>query len=455
MKLIKQNRMLNLLCMFMLVFAIILTGCTTGITDEAGGNKGGNSQKITLEFWAAPVMGQVDLKKAIQKYTETIAPHVEIHLTNVPFNGIDEKVNVAIAANTFPDIYMDGAARLGPLSVRGVAAPLDSYVTDDYRLDDFLEGPLEMSRVNGKLMMFLAASNFFQGTLLVNKSLFVKAGEEQLLPDPDTRAWSRDKFSKAVEKIGGLGEGIYGLGLAAGAFDHDKFIDGYIYNDGDEQTNAAYDKVIYNSATNISNLEWLVNLVSSPNAVPGAAGNNDANIFELFKRGKVGIMNNNVGYYDMIQRGLKDGSIQGPMEVMFAHFPTTGGNVGKSWLSVYGLIVKKQDNAEKMREAAKFAMWLTSGKDQDINQALYVSKGHLPVRKSIQNLIGEPEFKKLASMPEKPIRNIFIIPNYQQMRKVWFNQFQLVMANRITAKQALDQFAQEAQKLLDEAKQAK
>lgn len=452
MRTILLHHRLKMFCIILLVFAVVLTGCPAAPTAKTDEKNKQEAKQITLQFWAAPVVDQADYEKIINKYTASVAPHVNIKLTYVPFNGIDEKVNAALAANTFPDVYLDGAARLGPLSVRGIAAPFDSLVTADYHLQDIMEGPLQLSKQHDQLTMLIMASNP-QEVLMVNKSLFVKAGAEDLLPDKDSRAWSREKFSQAVEKIGGLGDGIYGLGLAAGAFDHDKLIDGYIYNDGDEYTNETNDKIIYNSAKNASNLDWLAKLAASKHTVPGAAGNNVSNIFEMFKQGKVGIMNYNPGYYEAIQKGLQDGSMKEPREVMFAHFPTTDGSVGKSWLSVYGLIVKKQEDAAKMKEAAKFAIWLTSGKDHDVNQMFYVDRGYIPVRKSLQTLVKEPEFKKLAGMPEKVIRNIFIIPNYQQMRKLWFNQFQQVLANRITAKEALDHFAKDAQKLLDEANQ--
>ncbi|MDF2961839.1 MAG: transporter substrate-binding protein [Paenibacillus sp.] len=447
----------KLLGLFLIAALVTLSGCTSSPADKATGQNKADSnpgaRKITLDFWTGAVLDQGDFDKLIATYTAKVAPNVEIKLTHLPFNGLDEKMNVAIAANTFPDVYMDGVARLGPMSVRGIAAPLDSYITGDYNLSDVSEGTMKLSKVNGKLMVLPVTANIPQGVMLVNKTLFKQAGAEELLPDPTTRAWSRETFSKAVEKIGSLGNGIYGFGLAAGATDHDKMVDAYIYNDGDDYMDEKYNKMIYNSEKNVRNFEWLLKLASTKYAVPGVAGNKEPNLFELFKQGKIGVMNNNLGYYDIIQKGLKDGTIKGPMDVMFAHYPTTDGKAGKMWISSYGMIVKQQDNAEKMKEAAKFALWMTSGKIDEMNQML-IKKGHIPARNSVLSLIKEPEYKVLAKMPEKVIQNNFIIPNYQQVRKIWFNQFQQAFGNKdYTAKQALDNFVKEAQKTIDEGKQ--
>ncbi|MDF2961842.1 MAG: transporter substrate-binding protein [Paenibacillus sp.] len=459
-----KHRSFTLSIILLLAFAVTFSGCTGASTHSTStksnppsskpeGEKQQASKKVSLEFWTAPIMDQPDYEKAIQKYTAELAPNVDIKLTYVPFNGIDEKVNVALAANNFPDLYMDGSVRVGPLSARGIAAPVDSYITGDYNIADVMEGPQQLGKVDGKATMFLAAANV--SVLMINKALFTKAGAEELLPDATTRTWSREKFSKAVEKVGSLGNGIYGMGLAAPSYSHDRYVDGYIYSDGDGFTDDKYEKFTYNSEKNAKNFDWLVKLSTSKYAVPGVTGNEDKALLEMFKQGKLAIMNYNAGYYDVIKNGIKDGSIKAPIDIMFAYYPTNDASVSKVWLSIYGIIVKKQEDADKMREASKFAAWLTSGKDNDVNEAFYVKKGQIPVRKSLQSLIKEPELQKLGRMAEKPVGNIFNIPDYFQIRKLWANQFQQALMNRISAKDALDNFAKEAQKVLDEAKKAK
>jgi ABC-type glycerol-3-phosphate transport system substrate-binding protein len=287
---------------------------------------------------------------------------------------------------------------------------------------------------------------------MLNKSLFEKAGASDLLPNATTRAWSRDQFAKAVQKIGALGNGTYGFGLAVGAKDHDKFMDGFIYSDGDEQVEKEFKKITYNTPKNAANLDWLINVATSKEAVPGVTGNKISNVFELFKQGKVGIMNTNTGYADEIRKGLKDGSIKGPLELMYAQFPTGDGSVGKTYVGGNGFAIKKQEDKAKMEEAAKFIMWMTSGKDADVNEASYVKTVQFPARKSLQHLITDPEEKVLSGMPKKAIINVNMIPNYQQMRQNWFNSFQpaFLKDGKMTASQALANYEKDNQKQLDE-----
>jgi ABC-type glycerol-3-phosphate transport system substrate-binding protein len=79
-----------------------------------------------------------------------------------------------------------------------------------------------------------------------------------------------------------------------------------------------------------------------------------------------------------------------------------------------------------------------------------VEDGGLPARKSLKSYVLDPERQKLMDMTDKTIRNIFLIPNYQQVRKTWFNNFQQAYSGQVSAKTSLDNYARDAQKLVDE-----
>ncbi|TDF92531.1 ABC transporter substrate-binding protein [Paenibacillus piri] len=424
---------------------LVLTGCSSGETGTSADGKA----KLSLEFWTATGTDQSKFTNIVKRYMKDVDPGVDIKVTYVPTTGIDEKVNVAIASNQFPDIYFDSSPRMVPLAINGVLAPLDSYITPEYNLDDYYKGMLDLSKYKDKLYM-LPTSNSLQA-LVLNKALFKQAGAEDLLPDPETRSWTRDKFAKAVEKVGSLGNGVYGLGLGAVQMDHDKYTDGFIFSDGDEFANESYTKMTYNSDKNVKNFEWIINLTKTKGALPGAAGNNITNILGLFKQGKIGMMQ----YYggreiEQVLRGVKDGTVKIPFDIMFARFPTDDGSPGKLYTYSTSYGIKQQQDKAKMDASAKFIMWLTDGKDKELNELSYVEDGALPARKSLKSFLTDPEKQKLMDMSDKTIRNVFLIPNYQQVRKTWFNNFQPAYSGQLTAKAALDNYVRDAQKLVDE-----
>lgn len=450
----KKSRHLLAVSAILMVF---LSGCSFGpqpnSTSSPKKEEAVKFNPVTLEWWSSPSLGLVeeeDFRLIVAEYKK-VAPHVTLNYSSIPTTGLDEKLNVAIASGSFPDLYVDAVNRLVPLYKRGVTAGLDAYITADYNLPDYMSSAIDLMTIDGKLAMLLMEIR--SEVLLVNKDLFLKAGIEQLLPDPRTKTWSRDSFAKAVEAIGKLGNGVYGLGMVAGDIAYDKFVDGYIYSDGDEYTNKDYTQITYNSPGNIKRLEWLVQLATSPYALPGAAGNKIPNLYELFKQGKVGIMMNDRGD---LRREINDGVIPKKFDFMLAHYPTDNGGKSKLFVNGSGIVIKKQQDKTREEEAAKFALWLSSGKSEAVNKLIYQKYAKLPSRKSLQSLVTDEPGKDWAAMPDKAINNPVAMPNYQQIRKVWFNYFQQAMLNngKMTARDALAGYEKEAQRLLDEGNKA-
>jgi len=429
--------------LIMIALMITTSLIFTGIEQAYAGDS-----KISLNVWKLPLISLNDFNKLIEEYKE-IAPDVDIQVTELGWKGISEKVNIAIASNTFPDVYIGAVNRLLPLAVKGVTAPLDEYITEDFQLDDYTSAAIKLATFDDKLYFIPMGAGFYN-FLLVNKTLFKEAGVSDLLPDEKTRAWSRDQFAKAVKAISELGIGIYGFALPAGRSDQDKFIDGYIYSDGDSYTNETYDKVIYNSKRNIKNFEWLINLTKSKASLPGSTAMIVDDFVPLFKRGKIGVINNTGNYYFAIQNGLKDGSINAPLDLMIAHFPTWDGKPAKVEIAGEGMAIKKQGDKRKEEAAARFVLWLNNPSNETAMKILKARNSD--ARKLWLEEIKDKEWKKKYDILTRVSTSSFPIPGWSQMRDVWFPEFQSALLGVKSAEEALDTFAQKAQEILNEAK---
>jgi len=418
--------------------------------ESAGAEPSGsaNAEKITLEYWTSITAEQETYTEIVKSYTD-VNPNVEVKVTYLPTSGIDEKINVALAANQMPDLYSDSSQRLFSLALKGVFQPLDEYITPEYNLEDINPRLLETSKINGEIVTLPYGQSVWN--LMVNKELFKMAGVEDLLPDEETRAWSRDDFEKATKAISELGNGIYGFGLGGVMSNHDKYIDGFIYADGDEYTNADDTKFIYNSDRNVKTFQWLIDLTRSSAAVPGAAGLSDANLRDMFKQGKIGVMTT-TGFDEIaaLEQQIAEGKSDLKLDAMLAHYPTGDGSPSKLFIYSDVIAVKKQEDKKRMEEAAKFALWLTSGKIDALNEAHYVKGGILPPRTSQMKFVSHPERQRTMQMADYTLRNRFSVPTYQENRKLFFDQFQSALNGEITAKEALDNFVENATKLLEE-----
>lgn len=424
----------------LLLELLCLTACDMDLEEQ-----GGTEEKTKLVLWTTPIMPESDMQEIVELYNEQ-SEQVEIEMVYVPFFGSDERINIAADQGELPNIYIDGSVRLGPMCERGLVYPLQNYITEEYDLDDIVPGVLDMCEWDDSLMVLPLAVNSSQGTLLINKTLFEEAGVEHLLPAEQSRSWSREMFEEAVSAIASLPGDVFGFGLAAGAYDHDKFLDGYIYNDGTSYVSEDGTLATYNSEENIDNFSWLVNLLNSGCAVPGSASLQDAALLELFLQERVAVINNNIGYCDIVRDAQRNGA---DIDLMIAHYPTWEGTAGKMWMSIYGVAVCQQGTKEEMEMAADFAMWLTSGEVPEVNQRLYVDAQQLPARKSLRWTISDPELQKLSVMPEQTIGNIFVIPHYQQLRKEWYNIYSRALVGELLPQDALNQFNALIQQALD------
>lgn len=440
-----------MLWLCVIVVVCIVTACASSGThsddssqtrSSASPSPSGDTQptqtkQITLEYWQTTFLSQDRIEALVAQY-KNVEPNVDIKISWIPFNGIDERVNVAIASNTFPDVYMDGIQRLAMLADSGISADLKPYITSDFKLDDWNQQVLQMGTDREGALRSLY-TQFSHYPLMINKSLFEQAGAP--LPDESTRTWTRAAFQEAVTKIGSLGDDIYGFGLGAVNRGHDKFVDAFIYNDGDSWVNPEYSQMIYNSEQNKKNFEWLVQITNSEHTVPGTAGNDLSGILEMFKNGKVGIMSFNDGYPQELEKLNID--------YWIVHPPTWDGSVPKSYVSAGGYMIKSQDDKDKEEAAAKFVLWLNAPDNKEL-QAIFKDANLVYLRKSAEKPELSPELEYYnTGMVKQSITQLFSLPHYGEMRDLWTSNFQAAFTNAKPPAQALDDFVVNAQKYLE------
>lgn len=89
-----------------------------------------------------------------------------------------QKVKVAIAGGTGPDITDDFDGNVASYAEEGILEPLDSYIErDGVKFDDYVSGVLDTCKYNGKIYALPAGITFFM--LYYNKALLEKAGYKE------------------------------------------------------------------------------------------------------------------------------------------------------------------------------------------------------------------------------------------------------------------------------------
>ncbi|HUH76654.1 MAG TPA: extracellular solute-binding protein, partial [Devosia sp.] len=134
---------------------------------------------------------------------EAANPGTDIQIEVVPWDVLQQKLTTDISGNANADLAIIGTRWLIDYVSEGVAAPLDSYITPDFKarfIDTFLSPSVMDGATYGLPIAASARAMYY------NKTLFEQAG----IAEPP-KNW--DEVAAAAEKIKALGGDSYGFGL--------------------------------------------------------------------------------------------------------------------------------------------------------------------------------------------------------------------------------------------------
>jgi ABC-type sugar transport system, periplasmic component len=411
--------------------------------------------KITLKYWAysrwkgvkgdEPNGEYGDWQKSVAKAFSAKYPNVTIEFEHLPWNGGPEKVNVAIASKTQPDILEDGTIRFFGYAARGALLPLDSYFTSA-ELADFDEGTWDAGLYKDGKHYLLPWANAPQH-LLINKYLFVKAGAENLLPKNAEKSWTFDEFKAALKAVSKL-EGVYPTAIYAGNEQGDSATNSIIWGYGSTIFNSSFDKIVFNSAEGVKGVEFMQSLLKEKLAMPGAETLKATDAIELFKQQKIAVLvPGNPGNYMTVVNEAAAGRMQG-FAMEWAMYPTAPGVKPAFYANPIGYAVFKS-NANKEKYAVDLAKFATNTENSKALKAVNL----FPARKSVGNLYAGDAYMSWCSKIIKYARDPGLSsPAYAQMRACLFPELQAAYTGTKTAKQALDDFAVKAQAEVDKVK---
>lgn len=412
--------------------------------------------KVTLKYWAysrwkgikgdEPTGEFGDWQKSVAKAFMEKYPNVTIEFEHLPWNGGPEKVNVAIASKTQPDVLEDGTARGFGYAGRGALIALDDYFTKE-ELADYTDGAWDLGKyTDGKHYLFPWAH--VPQHLLINKDLFKKAGADGLIPQNEEKSWTYDEFKNALKAVSKL-QGVYPTAIYAGNEQGDSCTNAIIWGYGATIFNDTFDKIVFNSPEGVKGVEFMQSLLKDKLAMPGAETLKATDAIELFKQQKIAVaITGGPGNYAAVANDVKAGKIQG-FEMDWAMYPTAPGAKPAFYANPVGLLAFKSGNADQEKMAVELAKFAT---DTENSKALAAIK-LLPLRKSAGDLYPGDAYMGWCSKIMKYARDPGLAsPAYAQMRAALFPEMQAAYTGAKTAKQALDDFAAKAQAEVDKAK---
>lgn len=213
------------------------------------------------------------------KAFEAANPGTDIKIEVVPWDVLQQKLTTDISGNANADLAIIGTRWLVDFVQQGVVAPLDSYMTDDFKAR-FIPTFFAPGVLDGKTYGLPIASS--ARAMYYNKEIFEKAG---LSAPPAT--W--DELVEDAKKIKALGlKDTYAFGLQGKEIETDVYFYYAMWSFGGDIVVDGKSGVDSPAAIKAATL--YKQLIDEGLTEPGVTAYNREDVQNLFKQGRIGMM---------------------------------------------------------------------------------------------------------------------------------------------------------------------
>lgn len=442
--------------------ALILTSCnnTNSIINDDKQTTGAEAQKtstteqnqkVDLNFWAYPywngIKGDEQDGKAEDFWNDCIKRFKEAHpeadvnitLEMLPWDGGPNKVNIAIASKTNPDVIVDGPVRFLGYASRGLLVPLDQYYTEE-ELADYVEGAWDSGKLplDGKHYSVPWYTDVY--CLLVNKSMFEEAGIANMLPSNEDRSWTFDEFKNVLKAF--RSKNMYGFSLYAANEQDDAGTWLFPFGNGATLFNNSYDTVTFNSPEAVEAFSYLQSLVTEGLVLQAPETIKNTDNLQFFKDKKIAMCICSIYIIPSIRNDAKNGKLPTPFDVTTAMIPHGNGKQPVEFELSQGFAVFKSNDSNKEKWAVEFAKFLGNKENSEATKCI----AGVPYRKSLKDMYGEDAEIKWATSVLKYSKDRGIwVKGYDEIRALFYPALQAMYTGQKTPQQAMDEFTISAQ----------
>jgi multiple sugar transport system substrate-binding protein len=447
----------------LLLMVSMIAACSsaqeTGAANENSGGKEDTSSKqedtskpVEITWWNFPTYQALDgevgkyEKQLIEAFNQK-HPDIKVNLEMITFDGGPQKLNVAIATNSAPDVIYDAPGRIIDWAKKDLLAPLDDMFTDEDK-NDIAPAFWKQSMANEKIYMYPINTAPFM--MAVNKTVFEKIGALDLLPlDKPDRTWTFDEYKKALETVKEKAPDVIPSGFYAKSQAGDQGTRAYLANLGISRfLNEEGTSVAINTKETGDALDWLVQAQKDGLVVSGSASLAAADVNDLFLQGKLAFSIN----YSAVLRAQNAPLKQAEFEDVLLPYPTLDGSEPKLEPYLGGMAIFNNDDEAKIAASKTFIDFVAN--DPEWGKKSLIQTGGLSVRNSVTGLYDDPEYtyselaRKFVTDPPT------IADGYAEVRTFWFPELQRALLGSATGEEALNAFATKANDAIAKAKTA-
>jgi ABC-type glycerol-3-phosphate transport system substrate-binding protein len=384
---------------------------------------------VKIEAWLPADWADKQPVKDLVKEFESIYPNVKVNMSGTTWEDIPNKVHIAIAGGSPPDLSMQHAFAEG---AQGYAEPLDDLYKEWGKEADFLPGSL--MDVTWKNVKYGVPNEVNTTFLLYNKDIFKAAG----LSEP-TDKYTFTQLKADAKKLVDSKAAPSGVAISAGGWDTYGLV---VANGGDLLNfDGGQVKATFNDPKVVEVLQMLHDLAKNNLApMPSTQNRQSDNPIALFANKTVGMFYS--GPWDL--SGLKTNNPE--IYSKLGTVPMPNGMDGSTDGSVQGggslFIPKGSKNKEVTFELMK---WFVSDK----YASLFASEmGRNPVMtKQYENPVYKNDPLLAAFVTQLKTAKPFLLDAYPEASQAWNDLVRASILGEVTS--AVEKAQQKAQQAID------
>jgi multiple sugar transport system substrate-binding protein len=372
-----------------------------------------------------------------EQYKE-IEPNTEVQIEYLPHDqSWFAKLDASLVAGTPPDVVQGPVSELAKYVPLGALSPVDSYMSQEMK-DDLHPAVVAEASFDGQQYLWPWRLSF-GGGISINGGMWEANGVGDLLPTGETRRWLMDDFLEAAKA--NTTDDVYGTVLCTDIhYQTTQFMFGY----GARLFNEDETEVILNSPEGIEGLQWLIDLENVHKvAVPGTAIRKAQEAGQLFTEGKAATF-------------PSQGSGKTPPEFVdnpdfnwyWAPPPNVPGAEPAVMTNIHGHYVFQQKDTARTEAAQHWTQFLVRPEALKMTLDLF---GMPPALQSLWGEIEDENMKVGLTFTDMMVT----FGRRSSAAAITFSlaprMLEAAFSGQMTPKEALDEFAAESNKLIQEA----
>ena len=427
-----------------LLAALLLLGCVGC----------GAEKPVTITFWMTPVVKEEASMQAIIDEFEKANPDIHVELEFQTWEGIANKLQIALSNNTVPDVYLDGAARTAMLPSLDVLVPVDDIMAS---FDDWYDSVEAFGVLDGTHYL-VPASQMGASFLSVNVTLAKELGVYDLLPE-DRESWDIHDFYAFCEATTKAGQdrGIKGTMLYAGSSTSDDILYSLMMSNGGSILDAEKKTCTANSAACVEVVDILGKIVKNGYCVDGASILTGSDTGTPFYNGQyVAILNNNApAIIQEFEKMKAEGYIDAVPEIRTYGVPTAEGaeTVSACW-GANGIAIFDSKDEKKIEASKKFVKYLME--EKTFSETVWQEQpNYYPSRDNGVEFNSDNEmvrdeviFRQQLTLGCADYSFGILDPYWSEVRSYFYPELQAVFSGEKSAQEAMDSFAANVDKIL-------